>query len=310
MRILTVVPLYNKKDTIKRAVNGILSQEIYNGHILIIDDGSTDNGLQELSAYFNDARFTFIQQENKGVSATRNIGINYAREQGFPLVAFLDADDYWEKKHINQILSLFEEFPEAQVAASNYRSIDKNGTITHNKFSKKIKYTKQFKNFFKYNLKSFTLNSSNFVAKTTIFDTIGLFNEEYTHGEDTDLFIRIGTHCNVAFHPDEQVVIDKSSENRSDSKEINNKRFIDLDPYQNTQNKALLKYLDLNRFSIAIQYKLAGEQTKFESMIGKINKRHLSKKQRYLLKTPSWLLKELPYIQGALKRRGLYIRTS
>lgn len=72
--ISVVVPLYNKESFIFRAVNSILSQTFQDFEIVIVDDGSTDNSINIVSA-INDDRIRIITQNNQGVSGARNTGI-------------------------------------------------------------------------------------------------------------------------------------------------------------------------------------------------------------------------------------------
>ncbi len=89
--ISVVIPLYNKEPYIKRAIDSILAQKIQDYEIIVIDDGSTDKSAEVVKS-FPDPRIRLIQQENAGVSAARNRGIEEAKAE---LIAFLDADDEW-----------------------------------------------------------------------------------------------------------------------------------------------------------------------------------------------------------------------
>ena len=90
-RISVVIPLYNKQAYVERAVASVL-QSGYPAHeVIVVDDGSTDEGPRRVSA-MGDPRVRVIKQPNAGVSAARNRGISAATGD---YVAFLDADDYW-----------------------------------------------------------------------------------------------------------------------------------------------------------------------------------------------------------------------
>lgn len=89
--ISIIIPLYNKKDFIGRAIDSVLRQTFKNYEILIINDGSTDRSPEIVQTY-TDPRIRLINQENKGPGAARNRGIQEAHS---PYIAFLDADDEW-----------------------------------------------------------------------------------------------------------------------------------------------------------------------------------------------------------------------
>ena len=87
-----IIPCYNGEKCIKKCIHSIMQQTYRNLEILIIDDGSTDNSYQICSEIAkDDSRIQVIHQENKGLPATRKIGINISH--GF-YVTFVDADDY------------------------------------------------------------------------------------------------------------------------------------------------------------------------------------------------------------------------
>lgn len=87
-----VIPCYNYAATLPRAINSVLSQEEGCFELLVIDDGSTDNTatvVADILAKHSEA-FSFIQQQNKGLAATRNVGVDETKGQ---YLIFLDADD-------------------------------------------------------------------------------------------------------------------------------------------------------------------------------------------------------------------------
>ena len=87
-----VIPLYNKAHTIVHTLSTVMRQNYADYDVVIVDDGSTDNGVQLIREHFKDPRIRIIHQENAGVSAARNRGIDEARGEW---VAFLGGDDEW-----------------------------------------------------------------------------------------------------------------------------------------------------------------------------------------------------------------------
>ena len=87
-RVSIVMPTYNRKDTIKRAIDSVLQQRFADWELVIVDDGSTD-GTKDLVAGI-DPRVRLIVQENRGVAGARNRALAAARGS---LIAFLDSDD-------------------------------------------------------------------------------------------------------------------------------------------------------------------------------------------------------------------------
>lgn len=104
-RISVIVPLYNKAPYIKRALDSIARQTLSDFEVIVVDDGSTDEGAEVVREY-TDKRFRFISQENLGPGAARNRGIE---EASAGLVAFLDADDEWLPEYLEEGVRFLDE---------------------------------------------------------------------------------------------------------------------------------------------------------------------------------------------------------
>lgn len=90
--ISVVIPLYNKAHTIVNTLSTVINQIYTDFEIVIVNDGSTDNGVNTIVQHFSDPRIRIINQPNAGVSAARNRGV---QESIYQYIAFLDADDEW-----------------------------------------------------------------------------------------------------------------------------------------------------------------------------------------------------------------------
>ncbi|MBE9068660.1 glycosyltransferase family 2 protein [Leptolyngbya cf. ectocarpi LEGE 11479] len=91
LSVSVVVPLYNKATYIENTVVSILSQSHPPDEIIVVNDGSTDEGPSLVQA-MGDERIRLIHQENQGPGSARNRGLRAATA---PYIAFLDADDEW-----------------------------------------------------------------------------------------------------------------------------------------------------------------------------------------------------------------------
>lgn len=88
-RISVVIPTFDRADELPRAIDSVLTQQGVDLELLVVDDGSTDH-TPELLAAVGDPRLRVLRQDNRGVSAARNLGIGAARGE---FVTFLDSDD-------------------------------------------------------------------------------------------------------------------------------------------------------------------------------------------------------------------------
>lgn len=100
-QVSVVVPLFNKSRYIARALTSILGQSFTDFEIIVIDDGSTDDG-PEIVARIHDVRLRLIRQNNAGPGAARNVGIENSTGT---FLTFLDADDEWMPSYLDQGVS-------------------------------------------------------------------------------------------------------------------------------------------------------------------------------------------------------------
>src|SRR5690554_4101955 len=122
-----IIPLYNKELSITNTVQSVLDQTYQNFEIVIINDGSTDNSIKAVES-IKDNRIRLIHQENQGVSAARNRGIQEAR---YNWIAFLDGDDLWEQSHLQEIILMMLKFPDEKVFVTSFEYSDERPMFKH-----------------------------------------------------------------------------------------------------------------------------------------------------------------------------------
>jgi glycosyltransferase involved in cell wall biosynthesis len=194
-----IIPLYNKEPYIKRALETVLNQTYDNFEIIIIDDGSTDEGVRIVSS-IHDTRIKVFSQMNSGVSAARNSGALLAKNQ---YLAFLDADDTWEPNFLQEILNLIDEFPYAGIYATNNKFIYPSGKVMLESFSdlfngNNIGIIEDYFGLFAKIQKS-PFSNSNLCIPKKIYDEFGGYKEGVKLTEDSDLWCRIALKYDVAF---------------------------------------------------------------------------------------------------------------
>lgn len=107
-KIGVVMPLYNKGALVGRALNSVLTQTYQNFEVVVVDDGSTDEG-PEVVRTCSDLRVRLIHQTNAGPGAARNRGIE---ETEAPYIAFIDADDEWMPRFLETYLEILKSYPD------------------------------------------------------------------------------------------------------------------------------------------------------------------------------------------------------
>lgn len=105
-----VIPLYNKEPHVARSISSVLGQTFADFEVIIVDDASTDNSIEEAKK-INDKRIRILHRNEPGPGgyAARNLGIKVANGDW---VAFLDADDEWYPHHLEKMKKLIDQYPE------------------------------------------------------------------------------------------------------------------------------------------------------------------------------------------------------
>jgi len=179
--ISVIIPTFNRAWTLKRAVDSALAQDYPHREIIVVDDGSTD-GTRDLLAGYRD-KIRVLVQENKGVSAARNLGIQESRGS---FIALLDSDDAWETNKLSCQAAFFQSKPGAMICQTEEIWI-RNGK----RVNPKKKHKKPSGMIFEPSLKLCLVSPSAVMIRKQLFDQKGMFNEGFPVCEDYDLWLRI-----------------------------------------------------------------------------------------------------------------------
>jgi glycosyltransferase involved in cell wall biosynthesis len=191
-----IIPLYNKTAYITKTINSVLSQTFQEYELIIVNDGSTDDGLNKVMVY-NDFRIKIIDQPNGGVSNARNNGVKAAK---YDYISFLDADDWWNKDFLKELSLLISKYSEAAIYATNYYIV-KNGVCKKAKIGVASGYTAGYINYFDVYAKTLCMpvwTGAVVIKKKTYIELNG-FKDELKLGEDFDLWVRVALRYKIAF---------------------------------------------------------------------------------------------------------------
>lgn len=303
--ISVVIPVYNKEKFIENTIYSVLNQTLSDFELIIVDDSSTDKSLSIIDS-IEDKRIKTYSIKNSGVSKSRNYGVEKSTSN---LIAFLDADDLWKNNHLEQLYKLYLENPNCGMYAMSYMK-----NINFKSYKKSYFGLSNFsgilENFFTSSSVDCIASSSSVMIPLNVFKKINGFNENLKKREDTALWIKIALNYKIAFSTitTVEIVITEHGNHLSKSHE-NPWYFFDLFKFQEQNNVDLKKFLDLNRFSEAINFKLNKEHNNFKIITKSINYRNLNFKQKILIKTPFRILLFLKKIQSYLLEKNIYITT-
>lgn len=196
--ISVVIPLYNKETSICHTLQTVLNQSYQEFEIVIVNDGSTDRSVEEAEKV-KDSRIRLIHQANAGVSAARNKGIAEAKGE---YIAFLDADDEWNKDYLQTQYALTQKFPECGVFACNYEFHDQDGNITKTRLNRLLFHEVDgiLENYFEVALCSHPpLWTSAVMVKKSAVEKVGGFLVGATLGEDLITWAKLAVAYKIAF---------------------------------------------------------------------------------------------------------------
>lgn len=193
-----IVPLYNKAHTIERTISSVLDQTYQKFEIVIIDDGSTDNGVEVINKLFSDNRIRIISQANQGVSAARNTGIINAKNEW---ISFLDGDDEWLPDYLENVFQTISLHQEARLVIMGRYGQNIITGVRKSAVPERYLNTNKIIDFF-HNPHVFAHISATTVKRQLLidnFDTFGSFVEGQKSNEDFTFLFRVALHAKTAY---------------------------------------------------------------------------------------------------------------
>ncbi len=199
LKISVVVPLYNKSNYIVEALESVFSQTFPAHEVIVVDDGSTDDGVASVKSIGHPA-VRVIQQPNAGVSAARNTGVDAAMGD---VIAFLDADDRYLPNFLAAIAQLAQDFPNASAFGTAFRRFSNGSPSRLATSSSRARLRRGIiDNFYaEWCRSSFICSSSVAVRVTALRELDIYFPEGERLGEDQDVWFRLAECYAVAFDP-------------------------------------------------------------------------------------------------------------
>lgn len=135
--IAGVLPVYNTATYLRECLDSLVHQTYKNFTLFITDDGSTDGSSEILSEYQKHHPFIkVIKQDNQGVSSARNSCLQEIEASNiqFDLIAFFDADDYYDNHYLEEMVKPFTYHPDLSFVSAGWCNFDKNGPQSTKKF--------------------------------------------------------------------------------------------------------------------------------------------------------------------------------
>jgi glycosyltransferase involved in cell wall biosynthesis len=199
--VSVVIPAYNRRELLRRAVRSVLAQSYGDWEVIVVDDGSTD-GTERVPGEFADERLGLIRHPAKrGPAAARNTAIAASRGR---VIAFLDSDDEWQPEKLKKQMNAFQFAPaEVGVVYSGTRRLFGGKAYEIPSPSIRLKDGDVFKTILR---DTYLVHTSAVAVRKECFDAAGLFDESLPALEEWELWIRLARICRFMYLPERLTV--------------------------------------------------------------------------------------------------------
>lgn len=180
-----IIPVYNGSDFLREAIDSALEQTYGNIEIVVVNDGSRDDGKTEAVALSYGDKIRYIRKANGGVATALNVGI---REMKGDYFTWLSHDDLYYPTKTEEQVRLLEELGEDAVIYGDFEYIDGDGNFLGTKRtglaqSCGVKFSLIMEG---------TINGCTVMVPRHFFDKVGLFDDQLRTTQDFDMWFRLG----------------------------------------------------------------------------------------------------------------------
>ncbi len=201
--VCVVIPMYNGAASIEQTLASLIDQTRLPDHVIVIDDGSTDDGPQRVRDFVAPFRLTLLQQVNEGQSSARNHGLRHAEET---FVAMLDADDQWLPQKLELQLALYDELT---LQGRPVGLIDCYAQVNYSDGRRQLdNIRKNGRHFFDFIYANVVNGVSTALVKRDVIMQLGGFDASLRYSEDRYMWTRIAEHWEI--HTVPQVLLERT----------------------------------------------------------------------------------------------------
>lgn len=179
--ISVVIPVYNREDTLVKAISSVVNQTYNKIEIIVIDDASEYDIGNIVQRNFDDQRVKVFKNNHQvGGAESRNIGVKKSKGS---FIAFLDSDDFWKSEKIEKQIDFFKNDEELGLV---YCDVLKEGNLTSTRSLKKgLVWDDLIAGWMEFS------NTSTLIVKRKVFDQVGGFDSTLKSCQDHDLWMKI-----------------------------------------------------------------------------------------------------------------------
>ncbi|WP_191728856.1 glycosyltransferase [Luteimonas colneyensis] len=180
-----VIPTWNRRHLIARAIDSVLAQTRPVDEVIVIDDGSTDGTGAWLADRYGE-RVLCVRQDNAGVSAARNRGLALARGR---YIALLDSDDEWLPEKTARQVAFLESHPDIGMVLCDVERMNPDGSRI-DVFDRRRQIPRDGPAL-RWVLREPALAPLSVLMRREVYETVGGFDEGLRTAEDLDFHLRV-----------------------------------------------------------------------------------------------------------------------
>lgn len=261
--VSVIIPVYNREETIGRAINSVLNQSYINFELIIVDDCSTDNSLKVIKKYEDRRIKVLTLQQNSGANMARNVGI--ASSKGH-YIAFQDSDDEWDKNKLElQMRDMLQRHLAASFCAHRLLN-GAIGTVIPDDYTDKEKYESGLVSVLRHHN---VISTQTLIVRKDILSTVGNYDEDMPRLQDYEFAIRLAQKTRIGYVAQPLVSVYRTEESISTNIEalhkavalllIKHGKFLDIE--------ALLRFFITHELAVKGGHRLYADCIKLQSIL-------------------------------------------
>jgi glycosyltransferase involved in cell wall biosynthesis len=235
MKVSVLIRTFNRANSIRQAISSALQQTYGNLEVLVIDDGSTD-ATPVLLRRFHDNRIRVLKHgSNRGVGAACNTGIHAASGD---FVAWLDSDDVWHPEKVEQQLQFLRQYREVDAVFCDVRihepDRDVPSLVEHMKTFRKhlqgklrgTEFVVGQREMYLCLLQEVPIKPTALMLRRSVFEHVGLFDENARSGEDWEFLVRLARHASFGYIDRPLAAINRTPDSTFERFRLDDKTFL------------------------------------------------------------------------------------
>ncbi len=186
IKVSVIIPAYNAMAFLPSTLESVLHQTFDDFEVIIVNDGSSDKIEDWISKIVKDPRVKLISQENQGLAGARNTGLINAQGE---YIAFLDADDIWDRTKLEKQVRTLEENPEVGLVYNWVKLMDDIGQLKAITRANEVE-GEVWEKLLEHNIVEC---GSVAMVRRICYEEVGFFDQSLpsSYGEDWDMWLRI-----------------------------------------------------------------------------------------------------------------------